>query len=856
MKRMAMVALAGAAAMLVAPAAPAAASPAQVNRLIAAMTLDEKLGMVDGWPGAGAPPPTGGRNANVGYIPGVERLGIPSLTFTDGPAGVRMVDPPPQLETTAMPAPVALAATFGTAQARSYGDVLGGDARARDQDVIFAPMANLVRVPQAGRNFETLGEDPLLMSRLIAAETRGIQSRGTIATVKHLAENNQEDQRQTIDVQVDERTLHEMELQGFEAGVRAGAGSVMCSYNSVNGHFACENPSLLTDILRNQWGFTGFVVSDYGANHSAGPALEAGMDIEFLSNHFADLKAAITAGSVPVSALDAAVHHILTTMDRFGLLRNASPGGSTPTVRPAPALNVAADARVARGIAEQGAVLLRNRGGALPLRRRDLRRLAVIGPSARQLLVGGGGSSRVVGFTQRERSPLAILRARGAHARFAVGRDLLGVTVPSSALAPPGAPSGGHGLLRTDNATGATRVDPTVDFVGAHALPHDTNATWTGTITAPADGLYRIGVQTAGTTATVTVDGNQVASGGGFADLLGHSLERTLDNRLAVASGLVTLSAGAHTISVAVAPPRPFPPFLKPSSAPAEVRLTWVTAQQRKANLDAAVTAARAARTAVVFAYDLGSEGVDRSTLSLPDDQDALISAVAAANPRTIVVLNTGDPVLMPWRSAVRSILEMWYPGQEGGAATADVLLARADPGGRLPETFPRRAADAPANTPERYPGVGGEEAYSEGIFVGYRWYDAQHIAPLYEFGRGLSYTRFAYSRLRVARAGGGLRVSFVVRNAGARRGVDVPQVYVGAPAHPPVPMAVRGLAAFGRVTLAPGRRTRVTLRIAPRALSYWSTTRHSWVVAGGRRAIYIGASSRDLRLRTTVRVR
>jgi beta-glucosidase len=856
MKRMATLALAGAAAILVAPAARAAASPAQVDQLIAAMTLDEKLALVQGWPGAGSPPPTGGRNANVGYVPGVARLGIPSLTFTDGPAGVRMVNPPPQNETTAMPAPVALAATFGSGQAREYGDVLGGDARARDQDVIFAPMANLVRVPQGGRNFETLGEDPLLMSRLIASETRGIQSKGTIATVKHLAENNQEDQRQTIDVKVDERTLHEMELPGFEAGVKAGAGSVMCSYNSVNGHFACENPTLETGILRGEWGFKGFVVSDYGANHSAGPALEAGTDIEFLSDHFAGLKAAITGGSVPVSALDAAVGHILTTMDRFGLLRNASLSGGTPVVRPVPALNVTADARVARRLAEQGAVLLRNRRGALPLTRRDLRRLAVIGPSARQLLVGGGGSSRVVGFTEREKSPLAVLRARGAHATFAVGRDLLGVTVPSAALAPPGAPSGQHGLLRTDDATGATRVDPTLDFVGANALPHDMKATWTGTITAPTAGLYRLGVQTAGTTATVSVDGKQVASGGGFADLLGHSLERTLDNRLAVAGGLVTLSAGAHTISVTVAPPRPFPPFLAPSSAPAEVRLTWVTAQQRQANVAAAVAAARGARTAVVFAYDLGSEGTDRPTLVLPDEQDALIRAVAAANKRTVVVLNTGDPVLMPWRSAVRSILEMWYPGQEGGAATADVLLGRTDPSGRLPETFPRRARDAPTNTPERYPGVGGEENYSEGIFVGYRWYDVQRIAPLYEFGHGLSYTRFAYSRLRVARlAGHALRVRFDVRNVGTRRGVAVPQVYVGAPPHPPVPLAVRSLAAFGRVALAPGRRVRVTLRIGPRQLSYWSTARHRWVVVTGARRVYVGESSRDLRLSRTVPV-
>src|SRR6266511_673134 len=239
----------------------AAAGSAKVDQLVRAMTLDEKLGLVNGWPNGVSPPPTTDRLIGVGFIPGVPRLGIPALTFTDGPAGVRM-----NLPTTAMPAPVALAATFSADLAQRYGQVLGRDARSRDQDVIFGPMLNMVRVPQAGRNFETLGEDPTLMAQLVAAETRGIQSQGEIATAKHYAENNQENQRQTINVNVDDRTLREMELRGFEAAVKAGqTGAVMCSYNSVNGNFACENPTLLTDILRNQWGFTGFVLSDYGA---------------------------------------------------------------------------------------------------------------------------------------------------------------------------------------------------------------------------------------------------------------------------------------------------------------------------------------------------------------------------------------------------------------------------------------------------------------------------------------------------------------------------------------------------------------------------------------------------------------
>jgi beta-glucosidase len=268
-----------------------------------------------------------------------------------------------------------------------------------------------------------------------------------------------------------------------------------------------------------------------------------------------------------------------------------------------------------------------------------------------------------------------------------------------------------------------------------------------------------------------------------------------------------------------------------------------------------------------VFAYDEGTEGSDRASLSLPGDQDALIQAVAAANPDTVVVLNTGDPVLMPWAGRVASILEMWYPGQEGGAATADVLLGNAEPGGRLPVTFPAAEYDTPvAGSPERYPGVplagapAGQtvEQYSEGIFVGYRWYDHQRLSPLFPFGAGLSYTRFGYSDLRVRAGGpeeGGLDVSFRVRNTGTRPGSEVPQVYIGAPAGAPVPMAERALAGFQRVALQPGQTATVTIHVAGRQLSFWSTDRQAWEVASGSWTVSAGASSRDLRLSSPVRV-
>jgi beta-glucosidase len=636
----------------------------------------------------------------------------------------------------------------------------------------------------------------------------------------------------------------------------------MCAYNSVNGHFSCENPTLLTDILRRQWGFSGFVVSDYGANHSAGPALTAGLDIEFwVPAHFGELKAAILDGSVPVAALDAAVRHILTTMDRFDLLAHASPTGANVVDRPVPTLPIEADARIARIIAEGGAVLLKNDGRTLPLRADDLRSLAVIGPTARQLLVGGGGSSRVVGFTEREKSPLTALRARlGASGdiTFAVGRDLQGELVPSSVLAPPNAAPGQHGLLRTDKQTGATQVDATIDFVGPSALPEGTDATWTGTITAPTTGVYELGVQTAGTTAQVTVDGGVVANSGGIFDVLGTSLRRTVDGKLSNATGQLTLTAGPHAISVTAAPATPLPPFIPPSSGPVQVRLAWVTAQQRQANLETAVAAARSARTAVVFAYNEGTEGTDRSSLALPNAQDELIEAVAAANPRTVVVLNTGDPVLMPWANDVRSILQMWYPGQEGGDATADLLLGTANPGGKLPVTFPASEQDTPfAGHPERYPGVNGQQFYSEGILIGYRWYDTQKIAPLFPFGHGLSYTQFEYSKLKLKHSrDGGLDVRFRVRNVGSRTGTEAPQVYVGPPANPPVPMAQKSLAGFDRIELAPGQARKVTLHVGARELSYWSPSAHGWVLATGRRPLYVGSSSRDIRLQTSANVR
>ena len=840
------------------PAAQAKA-PSKVDGLLAAMTLDEKLSML-----YGATDPAG--YGEAGYIAGVPRLNIPPLRLTDGPAGIRTAQP-----ATALPAPVALASTFSVALAEQFGEVLGQDARARHQNVVLAPMVNIVRVPQGGRNFETLGEDPLLASRLVAAETRGIQGEGVIATVKHYAFNNQENARNSVSAEVDERTGREIYLPGFEASIKAGAGSVMASYNRINGTYAAENPQLLTDVLRKDWGFKGFVMSDWGATHSAAPALKSGMEMEMPNGrNFGALADAVKKGELTESVVNEAAKRILTAMDAAGLL--------APDTRPVP--EIPTTSVVARDIAIAGSVLLKNQGNVLPLSKEDAQSIAVIGPTAKVLLFGGGGSSAV--RPMRREIPLDALQKKagpGARITYAKGYDLDGELVPPSVLRP----------------------EATINIVGSNALPAGTTFTWNGTVVAPKTGDYILKLQSVGgrgsllTGAAATaaqqqaaaagrgagpgggqpagVGGGQQAGAGGGArgaaqgpapaapvaptgmipvgvpGFGGSALLQTADG-LSNASTPIHLEAGVPTPIVITAGGTG-----RGGATPVQVRLAWVSPDIEKARIDEAVAAAKSARVAVVFVYDEGTEGRDRASLSLPGIQDKLVAAVAAANPRTVVVMNNGAPVLMPWAGQVAAILQVWYPGQEGAEATASMLLGEAAPGGRLPVTFPSRAEDAPTAKPERYPGVDGKGTYSEGIFVGYRWYDQEKIEPLYPFGFGLSYTTFAYSNIGVKRAGGGYDVTFTLKNTGTREGVEVPQVYVGPPPSAPVPMAVKALAGFERVVLAPGATKNVTVHVDAQPLSYWSTKDHAFKVAVGKRTFMVGASSRDIKLTTDVNV-
>ncbi|MET9679937.1 beta-glucosidase family protein [Streptomyces coeruleorubidus] len=777
---------------------------ARVEGLLAQLTLDEKISLLHG---ATDPSPLG----QAGYVPGVERLGIPPLRLADGPAGVRVTR-----HATALPAPVLLASAFDPDLARRYGQVIGREGRALGQDVLLSPMVNLIRTPYAGRNFETFGEDPLLSAHLVAAEIEGIQGEGLIATVKHFALNNQERDRTSVDVRADERTLHETELRGFEAAVAAGTGAVMGAYNKVNGTFACENETLLTGVLRERWGFTGWVMSDWSAMHSTREALVAGLDMEMPDGtHFGTaLTSAVRDGDVPERYVDRAVRRVLAVMDRFGLLEEG-------TVPHRPDRDAQAGAAVAREVAEAGATLLRNAHGTLPLTEGGS--VAVIGPTGARPLVSGGGSAHVV--PEHAGSPLDAIRSRAARVIYALGEDAFGKPLPASAL------------------------DPAFDTEEQRVEP---GRTWRydGTLTATEADDWVLVLHYSGTPPLrpkVLLDGEELFPlEPGWSEYFTGGLLTHATDGLSVRRATLKPAGGTHRLTITA----------QGGDTGQLFRLRRITAATRAQDVEEAVRAARAARDVVLFAYEDAIEGRDRTTLALPGNQERLIEAVTAANPRTTVVLNTSSATSMPWLERTGAVLQMYYPGQEGAAATAAVLFGESDPGGRLTQSFPTGDDRHPvAGDPRRYPGVGGIEEYTEGIHLGHRWYDAEGVRPLFPFGHGLSYTSFAYADPDARWTADGLDVAFTVRNTGPRDGVDVPQVYAGPSPDLPLDQPVRVLAGYRRLALRAGEERRVGVRVEPRTLSSWDAAAHDWVLGTGPRTLWIGASSRDLRLRTSVRV-
>jgi beta-glucosidase len=859
---------------------------ARVDGLLARMTLDEKRALTHD--GREDPRLYQGQ---AGYIAGAPRLGVPGLRLADGPPGV-LTRRPSQAETATM----GVAATFDVRLARLNGVVIGREARALGVDVALQPYVNIDRDLTFKRAYNTFGEDPLLTSLIGAAEIQGIQSMGVMAMAKHFIGFD----TAATDVWIDEQALHEIYLPPFEAAVRAGVAGVMCAYNHVNGPYACGSTSTLTAILRQELGFRGFVTSDWGATHSA-LFMNAGLDVEMIDgpdstgyqepaflgaqaaavpptagpggDSFGDLYGgqlpeetspapadpddlglkvppitladALSDGSVTEATVTRAAGDVLLAMDRFGLLA----GGSRDAVPPRA---IAANARIIERTAEEAAVLLKNDDNALPLNAADLDQVVLIGPTAGQVDAIGIAGERSQGLPERRIGPIAALKtlAHDGRVQYAVDDDMTGTPIPAGLLSHAGAP----GLERA--WAGGRRIDPAVNFTvsGGNPLPADSAATWSGSFTVPEAGSYWLYLQALGADATLFIDGQRVGTTGAYAgDVHGDVLQPNQDNVLPTPDGLdnvrraAPLSAGVHAIGIRISPDT--------SHAPVQLRLNWYTPEQRRRDHAAAIAAARRAKTAVVFVWSRRAPA-----FALPGDQDKLVEAVAAVNPNTIVVLNTSQPVALPWASRVKAILEMWWPGDEGGWATAKVLLGRTSPAGRLPVTWARALKDYPATDPghpERSSqGVGGRTTFSEGVNVGYRWFDQQGVEPLFPFGHGLSYTTFEYSALKVANADdGGVDISVRIRNAGHADGDETPQVYLGAPTERPagVRFPVRKLAAFDRVSLRAGQIKTVTLHVPLRQFQYWSAARHQWVTALGERTVSVGASSRDPRLWTVV---
>jgi beta-glucosidase len=677
----------------------------------------------------------------------------------------------------------------------------------------------------------------------------------------------------------------------------------MCSYNRLNGTFACGNESTLTKILREEIGFKGFVTSDWGAVHAVNfinagldmempgeptattsgwgmpsffdllpalpppPAREAGegggdmfgghipeepapkrgspggFGVKLDSQKMAD---ALKDGTVNEAAITRAAGRVLYEIVHFGYLDGQSKHDVT-------AQSIEANATIIEKTGEEAAVLLKNEGGALPLKAADLDSVVLIGPTAGQVDSIGINGERSVGLPERQVGPLAALRkiSGNANIRIAVDDDMTGTPVPAAALSHDGQP----GLVRSGSGAEQTeQADAQINFTGSNALAPNSTVTWKGTLTPTYAGVYWLYLQAMGTNATISIDGKRLAGTGvQQGGVHGDILQANQDNAIPTTDELdnvrraVELTAGPHVIEIKTSPDS--------SNAPVQVRLNWYTPEQRKADHEAAIAAAKNAKVAVVFVWTRL-----HPVFGLPGEQNKLVEEVAAVNPNTIVVLNTSQPVALPWVDKVKAILEMWWPGDEGGWSTANLLLGKSSPAGRLPVTWGKRLEDYAATDP-KHPerskkGVDGKTTYSEGVNVGYRRFDKEKIAPLFAFGHGLSYTSFAYSGLKVAKAAdGGLDVTVTIKNNGGVDSDEVPQVYLGAPSVIPdgVQFPVRALVGFDRIHLAASEAKTATLHVAPRQLQYWSTKDGKWVTATGKRTVSVGASSRDLRVKQSI---
>ncbi|KXU32130.1 glycosyl hydrolase [Sphingobium sp. 22B] len=708
---------------------------ARARALVAAMTIEEKLAIIHGYfPPLARPSQPIVMIPSAGHIPGIPRLGIPTLRESDASLGVaNQIEQRKGDTATALPASLATAATFNPALAYAGGAMIGAEARAKTFNILLAGGVNLTRDPWNGRNFEYLGEDPLLAGVMAGEHIRGVQSAHIVSTIKHFALNSQETGRTVLDARIDRAALRESDLLAFQIATEIGdPASVMCAYNKVNGDYACENDWLLNQVLKRDWGYRGWVMSDWGAVHSTGKAALGGLDQESGQElddaiHFGKpFEEAVKAGRIPAARLDDMVERILHGVIASGLMDDPVPESPRQ-------IDYAAHADIAQRAAEEGIILLKNEGDLLPLAK-SARRIVLIGGHADVGVLSGGGSSQVRSVGG---APVEIPLTKGAAASFA-------------------------------------------------------RMTW-------------------------------------------HASSPLKAIRALVPQAEVSYVDGGD--------PR------------------------------AAAEAARRADLAIVFGWQWQTEAQDPENMRLPDNQDALIDAVATANRKTIVVLETGGPVEMPWIAKVPALVQAWYPGQRGGEAMANILFGDVAPSGRLPITFPVRAGQAPRPEPAGLAELHAAEArrdagdktnygmtggvapfavdYPEGAEVGYRWYAMKGVKPLFPFGHGLTYTSFTYANLAV-QDGVALTVSFDVTNAGSRAGADVPQLYVEAKGSAGI--AAWRLAGFDKLSLSPGETRRVTMTVDPRLIARFEEGR-GWRLDGGNYALAVGHHAGDAALKGVARL-
>ncbi len=694
----------------------------RASMVVKEMTIDEKISMLHGTGMEGLSlmsPLAVHSNGGAGYVPAIPRLGIPAIQMSDAAYGVRNSGENGRYST-ALPSDIAGAATWDLEGAYSYGALIGRELRAQGFNMSLGGGMNLTREPRNGRTFEYMGEDPVLAGKMVGSVMKGLQAQHVLGDIKHYALNDQESGRNAVNITIDERAARESDLLAFEIGLEeSDAAAVMCSYNRLHGDYACENKALLTDILKKDWKFKGFVVSDWQATHSSAKSSAAGLDHEqpgwiFYGDAF---KKEVESGKVPKSELDDHVQRILRSMFATGVVDDPAQKSVVDAV---------GGAEVARKIEEQAIVLLRNEGSQLPLDASKVHTIAVIGPHADVGMISGGGSAQVD-------------------------------------------PPGGNAILPPGK--GQTR--------------------WLEPMWFPTSPLKSV--------------------------------------RAKVPGANVQFNSGAD-----------------PSAAAA---------------------LAKTADVAIVFAYQWESEGMDLDSLSLPEHQDELISAVAAANPHTVVVLETGGPVTMPWVGQVSAILEAWYAGSAGSDAVANVLFGAANPSAKLPVTFPRSEADLPHPTVVKPPQATIDAdregwkriaaglpvfqvTYDEGVKVGYKWYDAEKKPVLFPFGYGLSYTTYSYSNLKVT-PGKNPHIVFTVTNTGNRAGAEVAEVYASLPASASEPP--KRLVGWSKVQLNAGESKEVSIDVNPKFLSIFDTQQHGWKLIPGEYGFMVGGSSQTLPLNQSV---